>query len=114
MDTYDRNGIPIDLTEFGRLASDETVWRVARSKVTDAADMSVSFDVSTVWLGVDHNHGDGPPVIFETMVFDEGSNQELLARRYCTEQQAKDGHVIVTMEVAARLTDPVVMDAVRD
>ena len=29
-------------------------------------------EVSTVFLGLDHNFGDGPPVLFETMTFGEG------------------------------------------
>jgi hypothetical protein len=29
--------------------------------------------VSTVFLSMDHNFGGGPPVLWETMVFDEGS-----------------------------------------
>jgi hypothetical protein len=30
-------------------------------------------EVSTVFLGLDHNMGDGPPQLFETMVFDGDS-----------------------------------------
>lgn len=69
MQAYDRNGIPISMDEWSKTLAEQGN-RVARSKVTDAADPSVSFDVSTVWLGLDHGHQDGPPVIFETMVFD--------------------------------------------
>lgn len=28
--------------------------------------------VSTVFLGYDHGYGDGPPLLFETMIFPEG------------------------------------------
>ena len=48
--------------------------------------------ISTVFLGLDHGYGDGdePPVIFETMVFqdDYGDNME----RYCTWEEAEAGH----------------------
>jgi hypothetical protein len=27
------------------------------------------YTVSTVFLGLDHQHGDGPPLLFETLVF---------------------------------------------
>jgi len=53
--------------------------------------------VSTVFLGLDHNHsGEGPPVLFETMVFAEG-NRELdgLQRRCCTWAHAEAQHAIM-------------------
>jgi hypothetical protein len=47
--------------------------------------------VSTVFLGIDHNFGrTGPPLFFETMVFGNGYQE-----RYCTWQEAKDGHARV-------------------
>lgn len=49
--------------------------------------------VSTVWLGLDHNfYSDGPPLIFETMVFPSNSYDELDMARYSTEAEAKAGH----------------------
>jgi hypothetical protein len=48
--------------------------------------------VSTVWLGLDHSWGEGPPLIFETMVqtaIGEWAEQW----RYHTEEQAVAGHV---------------------
>ena len=51
--------------------------------------------VSTVWVGLDLRLlGDGPPLIFETMVFnieDEDPTDNNMAR-YSTEQQAIEGH----------------------
>lgn len=47
--------------------------------------------VTTVWLGIDHNWGLGPPLIFETMVFDDNENDEY-CRRYATREQALAGH----------------------
>jgi hypothetical protein len=32
--------------------------------------------VSTVYLGADHGYGDGPPVLWETMVFCEGEHDQ--------------------------------------
>jgi hypothetical protein len=35
------------------------------------------FRVSTVFLGLDHQYGDGPPLLFETMVFSrDGGGEE--------------------------------------
>lgn len=48
--------------------------------------------VSTVWLGLDHQFGDGPPLIFETMVFPAESSMDLDCERYSTEEEAKAGH----------------------
>lgn len=52
--------------------------------------------VSTVFLGLNHGHG-GPPLWFETMVFDLVAPNEPYAHaelqwRYETLAQAKDGH----------------------
>lgn len=46
--------------------------------------------VSTVFLGVDHRHGEGVPVLFETMVF--GGKYNDFQRRYCTYDEAIEGH----------------------
>ena len=46
--------------------------------------------VSTVFLGVDHNFGRGPAVLFETMVF--GGDYNHYCCRYCNRLQAKAGH----------------------
>jgi len=49
--------------------------------------------VSTVWLGTNYRYGDDvPPQIFETMVFAEGSFQELYCDRYATWDEALAGH----------------------
>lgn len=46
--------------------------------------------VSTVFLGVDHNYGDGPPLLFETMIF--GGEHDQYQERYSTRLQAVEGH----------------------
>ena len=50
--------------------------------------------VSTVWLALDHQFlVDGPPLIFETMVFaSNGSGHDLDCERYATEAEAVAGH----------------------
>lgn len=51
--------------------------------------------ISTVWLGMNHNWSDdGPPIIFESMVFAGGNNpcRTLDKRRYSTRHEAVDGH----------------------
>jgi hypothetical protein len=47
-------------------------------------------EVSTVFLGSDHNYWEGPPILFETMVFGgEYNNQQ---ERYYTWEEAEAGH----------------------
>ena len=47
-------------------------------------------DVSTVFLGINHQFGDGPPLLFETMVF--GGELDGKQDRYSTWEQAESGH----------------------
>jgi hypothetical protein len=49
--------------------------------------------VSTVFLGLDHSFWParvGPPILFETMVFVNGSAEQM--ERYCTWDEAEAGH----------------------
>lgn len=60
--------------------------------------------ISTVFLGLDHSFGNGPPLLFETMVFErEGVSQEMFGKmhevfpdvdidRYTTWEEAQAGH----------------------
>jgi hypothetical protein len=54
------------------------------------------FFVSTVFLGLDHSWLAGPPLLFETMVFDgDGATQDwsgLECRRYSIWAEAETGH----------------------
>lgn len=47
--------------------------------------------VSTVFLGLDHRHwGNGPPIVFETMLFLNGSGED--CERYSSWDDAETGH----------------------
>lgn len=46
--------------------------------------------VSTVFLGIDHQYGDGPPLVFETMVF--GGPADQYQDRYSSYDDALLGH----------------------
>lgn len=49
--------------------------------------------VSTVFLGLNHQFGDGPPLVFETMIFPkEGNWQDEYMDRYTTWEEAEAGH----------------------
>lgn len=55
-----------------------------------AQDNVVDIKISTVFLGIDHSFGVGPPLIFETMVFGGDLDQEM--DRYSTWKEAVNGH----------------------
>ena len=58
--------------------------------------------VSTVFLGLNHQFGDGPPLIFETMIFSPGPlDQECW--RYSTESEALVGHAAAVAQLQEAL-----------
>jgi hypothetical protein len=79
----DKQPIPCsDLLEWGR-------WLETADRRV-AADEVGSIRISTVFLGLDHNFGGGPPLLFETMVFGGDLDQE--CERYSTWEEAEAGH----------------------
>ena len=46
--------------------------------------------VSTVFISLDHSFGDGPPLLFETLVFGGPLDDE--CERYSTKAEAEEGH----------------------
>lgn len=57
--------------------------RVARTTIGEV-------EVSTVFLALDHSFCEGPPILYETMVFGGPLDQEL--DRYSTRSEAEAGH----------------------
>jgi hypothetical protein len=64
-----------------------------------APDIVGDVRVSTVFLGIDHQYGDGPPLLFETMVFGGPLDQE--ADRCSTWEQAVEMHAAMLARVTA-------------
>lgn len=89
---YDRQGLPISFGEWGALFDDEDYRRIALTEVGPVR-------VSTVWLGIDHRFGEGPPIIFETMVFGCLALLEYQTRA-CTENEAlaQHAHAVALVE----------------
>jgi len=79
-----------DVIEWGKFFQDSDRRRVARTEIGDVL-------VSTVFLGIDHRWGDGPPLIFETMVFGGELDQEM--DRYSTWEEAIKGHETMVKRV---------------
>ena len=82
---YDRQGQLITLEQWVVALSNKEIQRVAVDQITEECH------VSTVWLGLNHQWGDGPPMIFETMIFG-ASFLDGECERYSTEQEALEGH----------------------
>lgn len=85
--------VPADLMTWARWMEDNLTTRhVANEKV--GGDTRVS----TVFLGLDHSFGDdGPPVLFETMVFGGPLDEE--QARYHTWEEAEAGHAAMMARV---------------
>lgn len=80
---YGRDGTPMAFEKWAESFGEPEAKRVARTTVGEV-------NVSTVWLGLDHSFGGGPPLIFETMIFGGRHSEEQW--RYSTEEEALTGH----------------------
>lgn len=107
---YNRQGQPISTEQANTLLGDPAYKRVGLTHVTSSSDPGIDYQISTVWLGVNHNYvDDGAPIIFETMVFGfDGADQYM--QRYATEDQARAGHTETVTVVAATVADEVVTE----
>ena len=50
----------------------------------------LNIEVSTVFLGIDHNFSGGVPILFETMIF--GGKYDDYQEQYATWEEAEAGH----------------------
>lgn len=76
---------------------------------TVAFDTVGPYDVSTVFLGLDHSfssvlgpqYGPPPPILYETMVFarETTGSLDLDMERYSTREQARAGHLAMVEKV---------------
>lgn len=111
IDYYNRQGQPIEMMEWSLLLHTPGYKRVALTEVCEG------IEVSTVWLGLDHDFfGHGPPLIFETMIFvtlDEPieafgriiSREGTETYRYSTENQAQAHHDQLVAELKGQIAD---------
>ena len=87
---------PASLEEWGAFFKDIENRRIAYNSFSGG-----SVEVSTVFLGLNHNFGSGPPLLFETMVF--GLDDEDHQMRYASVEQAKVGHAEIVELVRRRV-----------
>ncbi len=71
----------------------------------------MKWDISTIWIGVNFQFGEGDPLIFETKVFGNDKGwAEQLGQRYSTKEQAMAGHAEIVALVAATVPDEIIVD----
>ena len=92
---FDKAGEPVTFFEWAELREEPGYRRIGFTEVCEGVE------VSTVWLGMNHNWYDGPPIIFETLVFSDDTGTECY--RYSTEAQAVAGHDRVVAELRAQV-----------
>lgn len=85
---YDLQGHPISFEEYIELSS------LGKKRIAKT-DLPNRYWVSTVWLGMDHSFGEGPPLIFESMVFKGEDFTDQDCERYSTEEEALAGHQVM-------------------
>lgn len=79
-----------------------------RMAFSDAEERRVAKDeidglvVSTVFLHMDHGFGDGPPLLFETMILDGSDSDDRYQERYSTWEEAEAGHARAVAMVRKR------------
>lgn len=86
----EHNLITTDVRTWGDWFQNNDNRIVAKTEVGDIV-------VSTVCLGLDHNWGDGPPRLFETMIF--GGERDQDCWRCATWAEAEAQHERVVAEV---------------
>jgi hypothetical protein len=102
---YDMDGKPMTMEEYCVLFESE-------ERILARTDLPGGCWVSTVWLGLDHSFGEGPPLIFESMVFGPDDMTDLDCIRYATRKEAEAGHsMLVTRWTGWTPGDPTPGDA---
>jgi hypothetical protein len=94
---YDKQGNPVGPEEAEKFFRDTEYRRIGRETIGD-------YDVSTVFLVIDHAMFGGPPLLFETMIFQEGSNSDLFMECYHTEEEARAGHEAIVEKLKGGMT----------
>lgn len=91
-----RDGVPVECTLMEWASSLEN-WKnrvVGRDAAGDG-------DVRTDFLGLNYAFDDGPPLVFETMVF--GGKHDGYTEHYSTLKEAKAGHERIVKMVKSKI-----------
>lgn len=75
-------------------------WFGSANRVVKQTEVVKGVEVSTVFLGIDHNFSGGDPILFETMIFGGARDQE--CERYRTWDEAAQGHTRIVESFTQR------------
>jgi hypothetical protein len=76
----------------------------SRERIVARTEFACGVLVSTVFLGLDHRFGrKGPPLVFETMVFELAESGSSDEQRYSSWDDAETGHKAVVRRVKAQI-----------
>jgi hypothetical protein len=108
VDWYDRAGNKISMIEANELLGDIGARQVGSDDIGP-------YWVSTVFLVLDHQYLEGPPVLYETMVFSKDQRDDpedhgltdFDCVRYSTEEEAIAGHDEMCILVHATLREEI-------
>ena len=98
---YARDGTPMTIGQMlDQMLSEDPKGDSARV----ARDVIGRYLVSTSYLRSAHGFVDGKPLIYETMIFvdDADGPPPIPTRKYCTEEEALQGHVDIVAMLEAR------------
>ena len=87
---YDKDGTSMTLMEWAKQMEDTKYGCIGRTTLPDGRL------VLTDWLGLDLQLSAGPPLIFETMVF---NGDDEIQERYSTMAHAEAGHKRLVKEL---------------
>lgn len=98
----DRRVIPTrDVMEWGQFTENATNCIVGRTQITSEVT------VSTVFIGIDHGFREGPPIVFETMIFGGPEDINDWTWRYSSWDDAEIGHKAAVRKARAALKQKV-------
>lgn len=104
----DEKVYPCDALDAAFHLEDIAARQVAQTDISDEPNYPGGDFVSTVFLGLNHSWREGPPVLFETMVF--GGQYDTACFRYTSIGAAKIGHWQVVDCIRAGLEPAVEID----
>lgn len=90
--------IPVPLFEWA-------AWFASTDRIVQQDTRADGLFISTVFLGIDHSFGEGPPLLFETMVFQGKDGREIDCQRYSTWDDALAGHQHFLAQYQVRATE---------
>jgi hypothetical protein len=95
------DGVPTLETDLMRWA----IWFENLAERIVGKTVVGDYEVSTVFLGLDHSFGGGVPILYETIIFGPDDAQSDMWR-YATAEEAREGHERVVAALAERVAVP--------